>query len=55
MNDIGATSQAFIDTLFAQLYGFRFIYLLQPKILTVVDSKVITSDPIIHLSSFSCL
>ena len=42
MNKIGATGQAFINTLFAQLHGFRFICLLQPKSLTVVDGRVIT-------------
>ena len=42
MNDIGATDQAFINTLFAQLYGSRFICLLQPRTLTVVNGRVIT-------------
>ena len=48
MNDIGANSQAFINILFAQLYGFRFICLLQPRTLTIVDDKVITSSFITH-------
>ena len=48
MNDIGATGQAFIDTSFAQLHGFRFIHLLQPRTLTVVDGRVITLGPITH-------
>ena len=48
MNDIGATGQAFIDTLFAQLHGFRFICLLQPRSLTVVDGRVVTLGPITH-------
>ena len=48
MNDIGITGQAFIDTLFAQLHGFRFIRLLQLRSLTMVDSKIVTSDPITH-------
>ena len=48
MNDIGATGQAFIDTSFAQLHGFRFIRLLQPRTLTVVDGRVVTSGPITH-------
>ena len=48
MNDISATGQAFIDTLFAQLHGFRFIRLLQPKTLTVVDGRVVTSGFITH-------
>ena len=48
MNDISATGQAFIDTSFVQLHGFRFIHLLQPRILTVVDGRVITSGPITH-------
>ena len=48
MNDIGATGQAFIDTLFAQLHGFRFICLLQPRTLTVVDGRVVTLGPITH-------
>ena len=48
MNDIGATGQAFIDTLFAQLHSFRFICLLQPKTLTVVDSRIVTSGLITH-------
>ena len=48
MNDIGATGQAFIDTSFAQLHGFRFICLLQPRTLTVVDDRVVTSGPITY-------
>ena len=48
MNDIGVTGQAFIDTLFAQLHGFRFIRLLQLRTLTVVDGKVVTSSSITH-------
>ena len=48
MNDIGATSQAFIDISFAQLHGFRFICLLQPRTLIVVDSRVVTSGLITH-------
>ena len=48
MNDIGTTSQAFINTLFAQLHGFRFIYLLQPRIPTIVDGRVVTLGPITH-------
>ena len=48
MNDIGATGQAFIDTLFAQFHGFRFIRLLQPRTLTVVDGKVVISGLITH-------
>lgn len=48
MNNIGATSQAFIDTSFAQLHDFRFIHLLQPKSFTVVDGKVITLGLITH-------
>ena len=46
MNDIGATSQAFIDTSFAQLHSFRFIFLLQPRSLTIVDGRVVTLGPI---------
>ena len=42
MNDTYATSQAFIDILFAHLHSFRFIRLLQPRTLTVVDNKVVT-------------
>ena len=42
MNDIGATGEAFINILFAQLHSFKFISLLQPKTLTVVDSRVVT-------------
>ena len=48
MNDIGATSQAFINTSFAQLHVFRFIRLLQPRTLTVVDGRLVTSSPIIY-------
>ena len=48
MNDIDATSQAFIDTLFVKLHGFRFIRLLHPRSLIVVDNKVVTSVPITH-------
>ncbi len=48
MNDISATGQAFIDILFAQLHGFRFIRLLQSRTLTVVDGRVVTLGPIIH-------
>ena len=48
MNDIGATRQAFIDTLFTQLHGFKFIRLLQPRTLTVVDGRVVTLGPITH-------
>ena len=48
MNNISATGQAFIDILFAQLHGFRFICLLQPRTLTVVDSRVVTLGPITH-------
>ena len=48
MNDIGTTGQAFIDTLFAQLHSFRFICLLQPRTLTVVDGRVITLGPITY-------
>ena len=48
MNDIGATGQAFIDTLFAQLHGFRFIRLLQRRTLTGVDDRIVTSGPITH-------
>ena len=48
MNDIGATGQAFIDTSFAQLHGLKFICLLQPRSLTVVDGKVVTSGLITH-------
>ena len=48
MNDIGATGQAFIDTLFAQLHGFKFICLLQLRTLTVVDNKVVTLGPITY-------
>ena len=48
MNDIDATGQAFIDTLFAQLHGFRFICLLQPRTFIVVDGKVVTLDPITY-------
>ena len=48
MNDIGATCQVFINTLFMQLHGFRFICLLQPRFLTMVDSRVVTLDLITH-------
>ena len=48
MNDIGATGQAFIDILFEQLHDFRFIHLLQPRTLTVVDNRVVTLSPITH-------
>ena len=48
MNDIGATGQAFIDTFFAQLHGFRFIFLLQPKTLTIVNNRVVTLSLITH-------
>ena len=48
INDIGATGQAFIDTLFAQLYSFRFICLLQPRSFTMVDGKVVTAGLIIY-------
>ena len=48
MNDSGATGEAFIDTSFAQLHGFRFIYLLQPRTLTLVDGRVVTLGPITH-------
>ena len=48
MNDISATSQAFIDTSFAKLHGFRFICLLQPRTFTVVDGKIVTLGSIIH-------
>ena len=48
INDIGATSQAFIDTLFAQLHDFRFIRLLQARSLTIVYGRVITLGPITH-------
>ena len=48
MNDNDATGQAFIDISFAQLYGFRFIWLLQPRFFTVVDNRVVTSDLITH-------
>ena len=48
MNDIGATGQVFINTSFAQLHGFRFICLLQPRTLTIVDGRVVTLGPITH-------
>ena len=48
MNDIGTTGQAFIDTSFAQLHSFRFIRLLQPRTLTVVDGRVVTSGLITY-------
>ena len=48
MNDIGTTGQAFIDTSFAQLHGFRFIRLLQPRTLTIVDGRVVTLGPITY-------
>ena len=48
MNDIGATGQAFINTSFAQLHGFRFICLLQPRNLTIVDGRVVTLGLITH-------
>ena len=48
MNNIGAIGQAFIDILFAQLYDFRFIRLLQPRSFTVVDGRVVTLGPITH-------
>ena len=48
INDIGANNQAFIDILFAQLHGFRFIRLLQPRTLIVVDNRIITSDLITY-------
>ena len=48
MNDIGATDQAFINTSFAQLHDFRFIHLLQPRTLTVVDVGVVTSGLITY-------
>ncbi|WP_375449189.1 hypothetical protein [uncultured Nostoc sp.] len=40
--------QAFINILFAQLHGFRFIRLLQPRTFTVVNGKVVTSGLITH-------
>ena len=48
MNDIDATDQAFIDMLFAQMYGFRFIHLLQPRSFTVIDGRIVTLDLITH-------
>ena len=48
MNDISATSQAFIDRLLAQLHGFRFISLLQPRTLIIVNGKVVTLDLITY-------
>ena len=48
INDIDTSSQAFIDTLFAKLHGFRFIHLLQLRTITVVDSKVVTLGLITH-------
>ena len=48
MNDIGATSQAFINTTFAQLHGFRSICLLEPRSLTVIDDRVVTLGPITY-------
>ena len=34
--------------MFAQLHGFRFICLLQPRTLTVIDGKVVTLGSIIY-------
>lgn len=34
--------------MFAQLHGFRFICLLQPRTLTVVDGRIVTLSPITH-------
>lgn len=48
MNDICTTGQAFIDILFVQLQCFRFIHLLQPRILTAVDDRVVTFGLITH-------
>lgn len=48
MNVIGTTGQAFLDTLFLQLHNFRFINLLQPRSLTVVDGRVINLGLIIY-------
>ena len=48
MNEIGASGQAFIDTLFAQLHGFRYIQLLQPKSFIVVDDRIVTLGPITY-------
>ena len=50
MYNISITGQAFIDISFAQLYNFRFFCLLQPRFLTVVDNRVVTSCPITQLS-----
>lgn len=41
MNEINATGQAFFDILFAQLHGFRFICLLQPKFFIVIDGMLV--------------
>ena len=43
-----ATGQAFIDLSFAQLHDFGFICLLQPRSLTVVDSRIVILGPITH-------
>ena len=48
MNDIGATGEAFIDKSFAQLHGFRFICLLQPRSLIVIDGRVVILSFITH-------
>lgn len=48
MNIIGATGQAFIDTLFLQLHNFRFIDLLQQRSLTVVGGRLIYLGLIIY-------
>ena len=48
MNDIGAIGQAFINTSFSQFHDFRFIRLLQPRFLTILDGKVVTLGLITH-------
>ena len=48
MNDIGASGQAFMDISFAQLHGYKFIRLQQPRSLVVADGRDVASGPITH-------
>ena len=48
MNNIITTGQVSIDTLFMQLHSFKFIRLLQPRSLIIVDGRVVTLDLITY-------
>ena len=48
MSDIGASGQAFMDISFAQLHGYKFIPLQQPRSLVVADGRDAVSGRVTH-------